>query len=276
MKRLVPTTSAALAAVLLSLLGSATPAAASAECLDAVADATQQYFNTVLEERTRVATVEAGGGTASSRDEERAAKSALLAAVRAACTTADLDDFEAGSCGGQSPTLRKMVNCLAKHSNQAANYVLASIFNRPVPATPTPRPTPTPTTTVMPIGVTPTAAVGPPQQTRPFGECQSEDFGDCRAPLTCTQAPNNVNKKVCLPPRLVVPTPGGPTVAPTNAPTPTPTPASTAAPATATPKPATPTPTRTPAPTATPCGPIIGCPPQFINPLTGCCTQPTG
>jgi hypothetical protein len=272
MKRLVPTTSAALAAVLLGLAGSATPAAASPECLNAVADATAQYFNTVLEERTRVATIRANGGTASSTAEEKAAKNVLRTAVRAACTIADLEDFEAGSCGGQNPTLGKMVNCLARTSNQAANYVLASIFDRPVPATPTPRPTPTPTTTVVQIGVTPVPEVRPPQQTRPFGPCQTNDFGDCQAPLLCRQVPGN-SSKICLPPRLVVPTPGQtPTVAPTSGPTPTspvqpPTPSPT-------PKPATPTPSRTPVPTASPCGPILGCPPQFINPLTGCCTQP--
>ena len=92
MKRLVPTTSAALAAVLLNLVGSATPAAASAECTDAVAAATQAFYDTVLAARTRVATAEAAGGTDSSTAEEKAAKTALLAAVRAGCKKADLAD----------------------------------------------------------------------------------------------------------------------------------------------------------------------------------------
>jgi hypothetical protein len=278
MKPLVPTTSVVLAAMLMtfgSLVGTARPAAASAECLAAVGEATQDYFNAVLEERTRVATIEAGGGTASSREVEKAAKAALLAAVRADCVPADLADFEAGSCGGQNPTLRKMVNCLAKHSNQAASYVLASIFNRPVPATPTPRPTPLPTTSVIFVVVTPTASLSLPVQTRPLGQCQGGGFGNCKAPLQCVVASNG-EMKICTPPQSQTPKPNVPTPVPTqpsNPPTPT---AGTGPTPTPTPKPPTPTPTRTPTPS--PC-PVAKFPLQCIqqggtiDPLTGCCIQ---
>lgn len=280
MKPLVPTTSVVLAAVLMtfgSLMGTARPAEASAQCLKAVGDATQDYFNAVLAERTRVATIEAGGGTASSREVEKAAKAALLVAVRAGCVPADLGDFEAGSCGAQNPTLRKMVNCLAKHSNQAANYMLASIFNRPVPATPTPRPTPVPTTSVMYMVVTPTPTPpGDPIQTRPLGQCQGGGFGNCKPPLTCVHA-SGTDIKICTPPKTQTPKPSVPTPVPTqpsNPPTPTNPPAATPTP---TPKPATPTPTRTPTPS--PC-PVAQFPLQCIqqggsiDPLTGCCIRP--
>lgn len=271
MKRLVPTTSAALAAVLLSLGSYVPSAAASAECLDAVGTATQAYFNTVLEERTRVAAIRAGGGTGSSTEEERAAKTVLREAVLAACTNADLADFEPGSCGGQNPTLRKMVNCLAKHSNQAANYVLASIFARPVPATPTPRPTPKPTTSVVVTFVPPVVAPTLPPQTVLGGPCLTETIGDCRPPLVCVIVPGQDNKTICQPKNT--------TLQPVN---PTPTPVVTASPPTntpvVTPPPPTPTPTRTPTPipTASPCQivPPGACIQQggIYNPANGCCT----
>jgi hypothetical protein len=279
MKPLVPTTSVVLAAALMtfgSLVGTARPAAASAECLAGVGDATQDYFNAVLEERTRVATIEAGGGTASSREVEKAAKAALLAAVREDCVPADLADFEAGSCGAQNPTLRKMVNCLAKHSNQAVNYMLASIFNRPVPPTPTPRPTPLPTTSVVFVVVTPTGSINPPQQTRPLGQCQGGGFGNCKPPLQCVNSTSRPGIKVCTPPMFQTPKGTVPTPQPTqpsNPPTPTPVSAT----PTPTPKPPTPTPTRTPTPS--PC-PVAKNPLQCIQQggtidlLTGCCILP--
>jgi hypothetical protein len=293
MKRLVPTTSAALAAVLLSLIGSATPASASPECTDAVKDATQEYFDTILAARTRVAITVAGGGTASSIEEERAAKAALLAAVRAACKTADLDDFEAGSCGGQNPTLRKTVNCIVRHSKQAANYVLASIFDRPIPATPTPRPTPKPTTTTMIMVVTPTPTPtrvpqtpGPPRQTMVNGPCQSRGFGDCAPGLTCAVAPNGGGRKICVPTSQATPrsalSPASATPAATGTPAATNRPP-TPRPPTATPRPS-PTPALTasprPSPSPTPCSPGDPTPLECfamggsIDPDTGCCIFP--
>lgn len=268
MKRLVPTTSAALAAALLILGSSALQARASEACRAAVGAATQAYFDTVLQERTRVAGIQAAGGTASSRDAEVAAKAALLAAVRAACKNTDLASFEPGSCGAQNPTMRKMVNCLARHANLAVNYALASIFDRPVPATPTPRPTPRPTTSVVEVERQVIPTPGKPQQTLLGGPCQTATIGDCRPPMVCVLTGNPDNPQICQPKGtslpLVTPSPtlpGSPT--PTHSPSPTPT------------RTPTPTPSRTPTPSPSPC-PIVA---PFIctqnggsyDPLTGCC-----
>lgn len=265
MKRLFPATSAVAAAALLVAAGSAAPASASPEtCREAVAQATQAYYDAVLTERTRVATVRARGGEASSRPVEKAEKKKLNDAVRAACTKSDLESFEAGSCGGQSSSLRKFVNCLARHANLAANYALASIFDRPVPPTPTPRPT--------------GEFLPPNTQTRIGGPCQREadgvTWGACRPPLVCVLT-GGPDSSVCLPRRAVkapgptpTPGPGGGTPTPPGG-TPTP------------PGGPTPGPTATVGgPTPTPCVPVA---PAVCNSQggvtdikTGCCILAPG
>ncbi len=256
MKRLFPATSAVAAAALLVAAGSAAPAAASPEgCREAVAKATQAYYDAVLSERTRVATIRARGGEASSRPVEKAEKKKLNEAVRAACTKNDLGSFEPGSCGGQSASLRKFVNCLARHSNLAANYALASIFDRPVPATPTPRPT--------------EGLPAPNTQTRAGGPCQREVdgvvWGACRPPLVCVLT-GGPDSSVCLPRRALKPPPGGATPTPTPPGGPTPAPSG-----------GTPTPTAG-GPTPSPCPPVApaACNAQggAIDFQTGCCILP--